>query len=387
MSKLCRASLALLLWAPVMSVPVVASAQQPANPVGAEANPQQGEVQQTPGQQTPEQARRPVAEPPMIGMNSQTTGRIQLDVVVTDKKGKPVTGLGQQDFKLLDNGQARPILSFHAYAAAAHSPEPPVQVAIVVDSVNGDYLDNERARVGIERFLHENGGHLAYPTSVFVFGDDGIRGQLQPSTDGNVVAKNLDEMRSNLRSLTQTAGTWGEIDRFELSMKAIQVLGQNLAQLPGRKLLLWVGEGWPLMDTFAIQTSDKGMESEFQQIIHFSNLFREGQITMYSISLGNPDTRNTLYFLYLKGARNPKQSYPGDLNNRVFAVQTGGLVMGPDQDLTPQINTCVQDASAYYRISFDPPKADGKDDYHDLKVVIDKPGLKARTTTGYYDEP
>jgi hypothetical protein len=40
---------------------------------------------------------------------SSTDRHIVLDMVVTDKSGKPVAGLQQQDFTLLDNKQPRKI--------------------------------------------------------------------------------------------------------------------------------------------------------------------------------------------------------------------------------------------------------------------------------------
>jgi hypothetical protein len=42
-------------------------------------------------------------------------GRIKLDVMVTDKSGKPVSGLDLKDFTLLDNSLPAKILSFQAY--------------------------------------------------------------------------------------------------------------------------------------------------------------------------------------------------------------------------------------------------------------------------------
>ncbi|HEV2275263.1 MAG TPA: VWA domain-containing protein, partial [Acidobacteriaceae bacterium] len=65
----------------------------------------------------------------------------------------------------------------------------------------------------------------------------------------------------------------------------------------------------------------------------------------------------------------------------------GGMIMGPDNDIVSQLNQCVGDANAFYRISFDPPAAEHADEYHDLKVVVDKPGVTVRTTTGYYKPP
>src|SRR5580698_4424301 len=45
-------------------------------------------------------------------------GRIHLDVVVTDKAGKPVSGLELKDFALKDNNLPAQIRSFHATNAA-----------------------------------------------------------------------------------------------------------------------------------------------------------------------------------------------------------------------------------------------------------------------------
>ena len=47
----------------------------------------------------------------------------------------------------------------------------------------------------------------------------------------------------------------------------------------------------------------------------------------------------------------------------------------------------MQDAGIYYSLSFEPPPADGPNDYHELKMRVDRPGLTARTNTGYYDQP
>jgi VWFA-related protein len=65
---------------------------------------------------------------------------INIDVVVTDRKGKPITGLRQDDFELLENGVAKPITNFYEVesprvalpAAATTTPAPaplPVQRA------------------------------------------------------------------------------------------------------------------------------------------------------------------------------------------------------------------------------------------------------------------
>src|ERR1700690_3754582 len=59
---------------------------------------------------------------------------IRLEVVVNDKSGKPVSGLEQKDFTVVDNKQPEKILSFEAVTGATADSEP-VEVVLVVDSV------------------------------------------------------------------------------------------------------------------------------------------------------------------------------------------------------------------------------------------------------------
>src|SRR5580704_13892139 len=78
--------------------------------------------------------------------------RITLDVVVTDKSGKPVSGLQQQDFTLLDNKQPQKLLSFQA-VDGAKTADPPVSVVLVVDEVNTNFTNVSVGRAQIEKFL------------------------------------------------------------------------------------------------------------------------------------------------------------------------------------------------------------------------------------------
>jgi hypothetical protein len=94
-----------------------------------------------------------------------------------------------------------------------------------------------------------------------------------------------------------------------------------------------------------------------------------------------------LYKNHLNGVKTAGQAYLPNLGLKVLAVQSGGAVFGPDNDMTAQINRCVQDAQAFYTLSFDPPPAVQANEYHDLKVLVGQPGLEARTRTGYYNQP
>jgi hypothetical protein len=89
---------------------------------------------------------------------------ITLDVAVTEKSGTTELGLQQQDFTLLDNKQPQKIVSFQAPLAA--SAAIPVQVVVVIDEVNASFRAVSTERIQLAKYLAENGGHLAHPTSL-----------------------------------------------------------------------------------------------------------------------------------------------------------------------------------------------------------------------------
>ena len=77
----------------------------------------------------------------------------------------------------------------------------------------------------------------------------------------------------------------------------------------------------------------------------------------------------------------------GNLALQVLAAQSGGRVLNSNNDVAGEIAACVADANAFYVLSFNGLPGDGPNDYHALEIKIDKPGLKARTRSGYYAQP
>ena len=118
---------------------------------------------------------------------------------------------------------------------------------------------------------------------------------------------------------------------------------------------------------------------------------RRGPLTVRwpepSSSTTGAETRPLLYQAFLKGVKSPREADTGNLALKVLVTQTGGRILGPDNDVVGQIVDCISDANSFYRISFDPPHAEHADEYHDLRVSVAKPGFTVRTNTGYYNQP
>lgn len=314
-------------------------------------------------------------------------GSLRLHVVVSDAAGTPVSGLGEQDFTLLDNGKPIPIESFRAYGASGQKPSPPVQVILLIDTVNLEFEHVAYVRQEVQKFLRQNGGRLGQPVSVFLMTDDAVDVINQPSTDGNAIAAKLAQVGGSLRALNRSAGDYGAGERFQISLKMLSTVLGNEVEKPGHKLLIWISPGWPwLPDADLEQQLYSVKEKYFQAIVGYSELVRQADTTLYSVSLGDPNPLTFLYQGYLKGVRSAGDADTGNLSLKVLAVQSGGLALDPDSDLPRHITQCVRDASAYYTLRFVAPRAGKRDEYHALKVRLDRKGLTARTTTGYYDE-
>jgi VWFA-related protein len=312
-------------------------------------------------------------------------GLIKLDVLVTDTSGKPIPALRSTDFTLLENGSPNRILSFQAFDGLSAKPEPPVEVILVIDTLQIPVGLASIERTSVEAFLRSKGGHLAQPVSIFTMLDTGLWQVAETSSDGNALA-------------TQVAHN-GEVAltyKFHglanpLSLEALQALGAIATaerRKPGRKLLLWVGPGSGLGSGVYNEASGP-RDDTFYAIWWFSTLLREARINLYSFSVGvDPSQLFTLlYKSYLNGVESVRDASFMDLTRQVLAVQSGGRVLDRSSDLLSQIESCVREAGAFYTLSFDPAPADHPDEYHRLKVEVSKPGLSARTSTGYYDQP
>ncbi|MGB9198107.1 MAG: VWA domain-containing protein [Terriglobales bacterium] len=334
----------------------------------------------------PPQLRPRPTTPPPGGGNEQ----IILDVQVTDKSGAPIRGLENRDFTLLDANQPQSILSFQAIEGGT-TPDQPVEMVLVIDSVNTPFRAISFERDQIRKFLLQNAAKLLLPTSLVLFSETGTRMQTAPSRDGNVLAGLLDQYEGSLRSGNLTnGGHWGAAESVQMSLKALLGILNQEAQRPGRKLLIWFSRGWPVAGQGGVRT-ERETQQLFDWITSVSAALQQSRVTLYSIdalSLRNAGSiRNSYYETFLKPATSASRAQPGDLGLPVIAVQSGGRVFNSSGDITAALERCVADAGYSYALSFAAPRAAHADEYHPLEVKIDKPWVTVRTRFGYYAQP
>jgi len=319
---------------------------------------------------------------PGPGSSSQ---RIQLDVAVDTKSDQPVTNLQQQDFTILDNKSPRPITAFKTVTAK----QEPVEVILLIDAVNTPFNLVAYMRDETEKFLKTNDGKLAHPTTIAVFRDQGIQLSDGFSTDGNTLSNALQGYNIGLRSITRDS-QWSENDRLTISVRALHQITTYAASLPGRKFIIWISPGYPLLSGPGYVLTAKQEQQVFSDIVSFSSQLRQSKITLYDVNpigVSQPVFGANYYQTFLKGVAKPEDAQFGEVGIQVLSVQTGGLTIESNSDVDGMIQRCLADADSWYEITFDPPVADKPNEYHHIEIKIDQPGLVARTRTGYYTNP
>ena len=317
------------------------------------------------------------------------SGLINLDVVVTDASGNIVSGLKTSDFSLLESGKPQKIVSFQALDGVSVQPEPPVAVIMVIDMLllPGNLISNELNSV--EAFLRRNDGRLTAPVCIFTILESGLWQVAGASRDGNALAAQVAHTTSFKLIRRFQGGSSSSLKITDPpSLTALKAMGEIATaerRKPGRKLLLWVGPGWGI-GSGSFNESSGPKENTFYTICWFSTLLREARIALYSFSVGEIGPSG-LYLAYVPGVELVAKASFLSLNRKVLAVQSGGRVLNSSYDLVSEMESCVREASAFYTLTFDPLPADHADEWHELNVQIDKPGLTARTNTGYYDQP
>jgi VWFA-related protein len=318
-------------------------------------------------------------------------GTIRLDVVVTDKSGNPVTGLKQQDFTLRDNGQPGKIISFQAFDGVTAKPDPPVEIILVIDELNMLTQQLSIAEHEAENFLRRNEGNLAQPVSIYRINPAGLLASAQPSTDGNLLADQIVRRREPhvIWKTSQVSESLASGAANSNPLHALIALGSIAIEerrRPGRKLMFWLGPGWAFNALGAIGV--------FDFVTELSTRLREARIdvwttteaSFYDPSRNVVPTTHPIYQEYLEGVT-PEMVDSSYLSLYVIATRSGGGMLETRNDLAGLISKRVEEANTFYSLTFDPQRTNKVDEYHALKLEVDKRDLAAHTRTGYYDEP
>jgi len=379
---------------------------------------------------------------------------VNVDVYVTDKKGNRITGLTKNDFELFEDKKPVQITNFYAVedgrsvepaagpAGGAGAPAvaaPPAELlpdaelpedqrlhlVVYIDNFNIKVFDRNRVFAGLREFLRTK---LSRGDRVMLMTYDRESHVRRPfTTDATTIASALFEIEKmsamGNSAERERADILREIDDAEdptyailrarsyaesvyndltFSLNAIKEMASSLAGLPGRKAILYVSSGIPLVaaeDVFhAIQdkwtsATSAIMEArqydatrKYQEILAQANANR---ITFYTVDAGGLRVSTSI------SAENQRAVSSGFVDSvywsnlqgslQLMAERTGGKAIYNTNDPTKGLDQVADDFRNYSSPGYSPSHSgDGR--YHDIRVKTKRKDLVVRHRDGYRDK-
>jgi len=362
---------------------------------------------------------------------------MDLDVVVTDSRGRPVPDLAQREFSIKVDGKPVPVDYFarveegtiHAPDLASASPE----------RVLAEYRKGEEAYVPRHFLIYVDVGHLS----------PGHRGRalealrdfvtrLGPSDTGRVVLfdrrakdltpwtasketllaalsrmesgvgmsrlmteqqtlRDIDSTRS-MQSRLSSARNYAQQERVEIS-QMLNDMGlevTTLTALPGKKAFLFVSGGFETQPGFAMTQYAAGRFNASLQVFDTRNVAAEidaliKRANASDVSFYAVDARGLVAEGTTASNDDPLASRPGvaffaredsQAGMQLLARQTGGLALINTNDFDRGLGRIYQDTSTYYSIGVNLSKLPATG-YRDVRVEVSRPGLTVRARRGF----
>ena len=335
---------------------------------------------------------------------------VLVDVVVRDDGG-PVMDLTVDDFLLFDDGVERLISVFNSPTTdglGSGTPLPPGTVSnrrdflgqmttnvtvILMDRLNTSLQDQIWANHQLREFLASAGPQdriAVYELSgelkvIQDFTEDprkllqnyDLRPRLFVSGHGlNLAAADaLSVFLEGNRSLPDVRTASDPLVRQQLAYRArlhnwetteaLKTIARHLADMPGRKNLLWVSGNFPL--TYWAFAADRRDAATYAEQVQTSLVLSDANVAVY------PMQAQGLTLSPLAGI---------DIMLSI-AKMTGGQAAINTNSLARAIGDAVEDATATYTLGFS-PSGDPDGRLHELKVRVSRRDVKVRHRKGYY---
>ena len=312
------------------------------------------------GAQSP-RTQRDAAPPP----SADDPKPVRISVIVTDKLGRPVTGLSAKDFQLRDDDVLQKLES-----AEARAPQPR-RLALLLDEFHVSQAAAPRVREALTAFVNE------------ALRPDDLAVVFKPldSLPSIRLTNDRDEMRAAIASFQGRAGNYeprtsleeqtigrspalAESARSQIVLSAMRALATRLGGVAGRPAILLISEGFsPAARAFSVRAlPDLGIVERFAN--------------RYDVPVYACDPRDL-------PAPEPTDAAPSMLKQIVD--ETGGSVF-PIADAETRLKQLARELDGGYLLAYKPGHGeDGK--YHTVNVRVLRRDAEARTRAGYVSLP
>lgn len=301
------------------------------------------------------------------------------DVTVTDKHGNAVTGLREDDFRILDNGKPQKLASFdehreHLAKVAEVSAtgggfsndyirHPPAQVNVILfDTTTIGIVDQMYLFQQMKRFVDNL--PAGEPVAVFARWGDAVV-ELASFTDDHEALKAA--IKRSIPRL-QPPGAWMANDLDTLRQMALY-----LNQVPGRKNLLWFTGGSKLF--LRPDPIDIGADPGVRRAIY--DTLEAERIAIYPI-----DARGLMVVFGSAAMGVTSQQ----MQMREDAASTGGTAYVNTNGLALAAQHILATDGNYYTLTYSPNDLKGDAKWHRVQVKLARGDYRLSYRHGYFDD-
>jgi len=311
----------------------------------------------------------------------------KLNVAAVDASGQAVPDLRASDFQVLEDGKAKSIAFFRftggkAMPAALGPGQvsnrtgiPSQATVILIDLLSDRFLSGGimGKEIGdtLQKLETSDDVYLYFLTSrgdVFP-----VRGLPEPGSEEVAAAEPWTRNAGSMVDLAvkQLVGLKPVDDRdieirFKETANALDSLGRQMWQIPGRKNVVWVTHGVRL-----IGRSLSGQLLDFTNPVRrLGENFEQEQIAVYTVQQSAHGAGEDLVT-------------EGGQTLDLFASLAGGRMYRTD-DASAAIKDARTDSKGNYRIGYETEALNGNGKHHKIKVICTRKGVRLQTETEFY---
>jgi VWFA-related protein len=314
---------------------------------------------------------------------------VQIDAIVTDASGKPVTGLTADDFEVLEQGHPRDITTFAAVDipvipateealprvesdTTANTGPPGRTYLIALDETAPDRA--LRAREILRRFVERYMGPNDLAAVALTGRGLSTSGQ-DFTSNKRLILQAIDKFSGGIPGYDAPAIQSSDGRQLASSLRK---LTEFLATMPGRKVLIYIGESLGGIDPYGATAYHGTSLSPAEYDAHAAiAAATRGNVTIYPIDPRGATTETTAAESF------DTSSLDARADLAAIADVTGGFALTSSNNYMTAFERLVRENSSYYTIGFasDHDKRDGR--FVGVQVKAKRPGLIVRARSGY----
>jgi VWFA-related protein len=339
-----------------------------------------------------------------------TARLVQVNVIVQDKDDNPVTDLTKDDFALFDKGQQQQIAIFaQPTRTATTAPSASVNApnffsnrvqsnsqgansvtVILMDAVNTRFHDLAYVRARVIAFVRsltpqdQVALYLLTPSKLYTlhdFTNDSetlVRSVAGDSTNADAATRRANKLIIDAFAESNYFYKGGRMGVGENTSEAMKQIAKNVANIPGRKSLVWISGGFPLYIGERDPIGARAERYDFSPMISATaKMLANADVAVYPV-----DARGLIAPTGGRGYVLP--NFDAMI---MIAEGTGGHAYYNTNDISGSIRKAIDDSISSYVLAYYPTNNNWDYSFRSIGVKVGRKGLHLRYRTGYYAVP